>query len=366
MNMQKKDLIFITNIPTPYNLDLFDSLSSYFSLKVYYYNLTENDRYWNLDIKSNKYESFIFKKDFLTSIFNKISTNLYFNIECIQIMTRTNCQNIIISGIYFSPNSILSLIISKFRKKNVFWYGEKINTNITTIKLFFKYSLFSPIRFCANGIFAIGIVAEKSYIKLGYTKQIFNLPYAINNEKFKSVEIADSISSDKFTILSSGSLIHRKGFDILLNAINKLDTDIQKKIRVIILGDGPERNNLNQLKNNNYELFLTGYIEPSRLYSYYKNSDLFVFTSRYDGWGVVTNEALASSLPIIITNTCGSSEYIDIDGGFVIEPDINKLKNCINILFLDQKLRIKMANYNLNKSKEISSDIIAKKLSIII
>jgi hypothetical protein len=188
MNKKKKDLIFITNIPTPYNLDLFESLSDYFSLKVYYYDVTENDRYWDLDIKSIKYESFIFKKDILTFIFNKFSNNFYFNFECIKIIAKTNCQNIIISGIYFSPNSILSTIISKIRKKNIFWYGEKINTDVSRIKLILKYILFTPIRYSVNGILAIGIVAEKSYLRLGYSKHIYNIPYSINNEKFRNYD----------------------------------------------------------------------------------------------------------------------------------------------------------------------------------
>ena len=366
MQENKKDLIFITNIPTPYNFDLFESLSHYYSLKVYYYDKIESDRFWNLDINSIKYESFIFKKDILTYILNKLYDKLYFNIECLKMIASTKCKNIIISGVYFSPNTILIALIAKFRNKKIFWYGEKIDVNVTFSKFILKYILFSPIRYSVNGILAIGNVALKSYIKLGYIDTIYNTPYAINNEKFKRINHSYFDKSNKFTIVSSGSLIYRKGFDILLNAINSLDAETQKNLRVVILGDGPEKENLKKLTNKNYELILTGFIEPNEIYGYFKNSDLFVFTSRYDGWGVVVNEAIASSLPIIITNTCGASEYVDINGGFIINSDPQILKNRIKKLYDDVTLRLKMSKYNYFKAMEIDSDSIAKKISNII
>jgi glycosyltransferase involved in cell wall biosynthesis len=137
---------------------------------------------------------------------------------------------------------------------------------------------------------------------------------------------------------------------------------LRQKIEYCILGDGDLKNELQKLAKPDLKINFIGFVEPNNLPYYYKNSDIFLFTSRYDGWGVVINESMAAGLPIIVTKNCGASEYIDNFGGFVVECDPTVISKKLETLIANQLLRKKMGLYNFEKSKNISSDSIAKKM----
>lgn len=356
---KKESLVFITNIPSPYNLDLFNSLSLHFDLKVYYFDHIEWDRLWNLNLLSEFYYSKVFKKDIFYHFFHKLNRQLYFNLECFKLCFESDSDNFILSGTYFSPNVLISIIILKLRKKKIYWFGEKIGPTKNILHKILKYILFSPIRLFANKIFAVGQVATNSYRDFGFKKDIVNTPYSINNLKF-NVE-KRLCNSGKIIILTSGSLIHRKGIDIIIRALNQLEKSIFKKFEFWILGEGPEKQNLIDLANTSVNIRFIGFVEPDNISTYFKNADIFIFCSRYDGWGVVINEAMASGLPIIVSKNCGASEYIDKEGGFIVDDSINNLSNIITYLIQNEGVRKNMGYYNSQKSKTISSEIIAHK-----
>lgn len=356
----KASLIYITNIPSPYNFDLFESLSKYFILNVYYFDKIESDRFWNLNIITNIYSSKILKKDIFTFLFRKIHHQLYFNIECLQICLTSKSDNVILSGTYFSPNIILSIFILKLRNKNIFWFGEKISPNKSKLKYYLKYILFSPIRLCVSKIFAVGNVASNSYQSFGFKKEIISTPYSINNSKFQNTKI--NKYENKLVLLTSGSLIYRKGVDIIINALNTLSENMLSKIEFWVIGDGPEKDNLINICSKFLKVKFFGFIQPHDLHKYFLQSDIFIFCSRYDGWGVVINEALASGLPIIVSKYCGSSEYIDSDGGYIVNNSVDLVSDKIKYLCENEIIRKRMGSYNLRKSKYISSEVIAKKI----
>lgn len=356
----KASLIYITNIPSPYNFDLFESLSKYFIVNVYYFDKIESDRFWNLNITTNIYSSKIFKKDIFTSLFRKIHHQLYFNIECLKICLTCNSDNIILSGTYFSPNIILSILILKSRKKNIFWFGEKISPNKSKLKYYLKYIFFSPIRLFVNKIFAVGSVAINSYRAYGFNKEIISTPYSINNSKFQNTKI--NKYEDKIVLLTSGSLINRKGVDVIIYALNSLSENLLSKIEFWVIGDGPEKQNLIKICSKSLKVKFFGFIQPLDVYKYFLQSDIFIFCSRYDGWGVVINEAMSSGLPIIVSKYCGASEYIDTQGGYIVNNSIDSVSDSIKFLIENEKIRQSMGIYNLHKSNYISSDVIATKI----
>ena len=78
---------------------------------------------------------------------------------------------------------------------------------------------------------------QNIYLKSN-NKPIFNTPYSINNERFKDIKHDKSNDHEKIIFLSSGSLIHRKGYDLAIQAFNLLDDQLKSKIEYWILGDG--------------------------------------------------------------------------------------------------------------------------------
>jgi len=127
-------------------------------------------------------------------------------------------------------------------------------------------------------------------------------------------------SYNEFTICSIGRLGKEKGFDRLLRAHAKL---ISQGLyhNLIILGDGVEKDNLiklcEELKVTKTVKFLGFKKNP---YKYIKNANLFVCSSRTEGYSLVLAEAMIIGLPVLST-ACGGTKEILENGkyGMVVE-----------------------------------------------
>lgn len=109
-------------------------------------------------------------------------------------------------------------------------------------------------------------------------------------------------------LIAVGRLTYQKGFDLLINNMKFLKNE---NIKLFILGEGPERKNLEeligklQLKN---KIFLIG--RKSNPYIYMKNADLFILSSRYEGFPNVLLEANFCGCYAICNNSPGGINEI--------------------------------------------------------
>lgn len=109
--------------------------------------------------------------------------------------------------------------------------------------------------------------------------------------------------------ISVGRLIETKNFNKMIKSFNNYSNKNQK---LIIIGDGPERANLENLikRLNAKNIKLLG--EKQNVYDYLKKSDCFLYASSYEGFPNVLIEATYAKLPIITTNfKTGAMEVID-------------------------------------------------------
>jgi len=100
-------------------------------------------------------------------------------------------------------------------------------------------------------------------------------------------------------IVAVGRLHRQKGIDILFDAFAKQQSDA----RLIVLGEGPERATLEaqaQRLGISERVFMPGFVADVN--AYLAHSDLFVLSSRWEGFGHVIVEAMAAGLPVIATN----------------------------------------------------------------
>lgn len=131
-------------------------------------------------------------------------------------------------------------------------------------------------------------------------------------------------------ILGVGRLTAQKGFDLLLKGFAKMqETDI----KLIILGEGEEKQALLQLAEElgvGGRVFFPGFVENP--YKYMKNSACFVLSSRWEGFGLVLAEALASDAKVVSFDCeSGPSEILE-DGkyGELVPPgDVARLSIAI-------------------------------------
>lgn len=158
---------------------------------------------------------------------------------------------------------------------------------------------------------------------------------------YKSPEASSENSpTAQIKALFIGRLVPYKGADMLLKALKKTN-DI---IHLTIVGDGPEKSNLEslaerlELKNR---VTFTGWIAQNETTRYYQNSDIFCFPSVREFGGAVVMEAMASGLPCIVVDNGGLSEYVTESCGYKIPPNgedfvIDKLADTLNHLARNQ------------------------------
>jgi glycosyltransferase involved in cell wall biosynthesis len=94
---------------------------------------------------------------------------------------------------------------------------------------------------------------------------------------------------------------------------------------LVLLGDGPLRSTLNsQLSTLNLHghVLLPGFKQYGELPVYYGLASAFIHASTTEQWGLVVNEAMASGLPVLVSNRCGCAADLVQEGvnGFTFDP----------------------------------------------
>lgn len=152
-------------------------------------------------------------------------------------------------------------------------------------------------------IWGIGEFAVDGYRKeFGVRRNYFNLPYFSDLKRFEAIEREEK---PERVFLFSGSLIARKGVDLLASAFVRLDV---ANVRLKIVGDGPLRESLMQtLAPVKERVEFVGFKDWQKLPGEYAAADVLCVPSRYDGWGLVVPEGFAAGLPVIATDQMGAA-----------------------------------------------------------
>ena len=95
--------------------------------------------------------------------------------------------------------------------------------------------------------------------------------------------------------------------------------------KLVLLGDGPLRSELVSLRHKldlDSDILLPGFIQYRELPAYYALADGFVHASTTEQWGLVVNEAMATGLPVIVSDRCGCVPDLvaESKNGFTFDP----------------------------------------------
>jgi len=130
--------------------------------------------------------------------------------------------------------------------------------------------------------------------------------------------------SGPVALLAVGSLVPRKGYDVLIEALAGL---IDLPWHLTIVGDARDPATAEQVRTaiEHHRLgprtSLLGAVSPSRLAELYALSGLFVLPSRYEGFGMAYAEAIAHGLPVIGTTAGAIPETVPETAGILVPPD---------------------------------------------
>jgi hypothetical protein len=154
-------------------------------------------------------------------------------------------------------------------------------------------------------------------------------------------------------ILTTGRLAIEKNLKIIILSLKYLNFD---NFKLFILGSGPEKNEIkNFVKINNLKHKVKFFSHTDSLDKFYKNSDLFINSSHFEGFPNSVVEAINYNLPVICSRSGGGIQEILMNGRLGILFDANNyltLSNQINIFRKNPDFfykKIKLAKKNIAK-----------------
>ena len=159
-------------------------------------------------------------------------------------------------------------------------------------------------------IWGIGKFAVDEYRReFGSQRAYFNLPYFSDLQRFEN---SDREERAERVFLFLGSLIARKGVDLLARAFVRLASEVFN-VQLKIVGEGEMRQSLEKtLAPVGDRVEFAGFKDWNELPREYASADVLCVPSRYDGWGLVVPEGLAGGLPVIGTDRMGAAlEFIE-------------------------------------------------------
>lgn len=195
----------------------------------------------------------------------------------------------------------------------------------------------------------------KKYYKCHKEIEIIPLPYEVVN--FKKISRKKlRLKDDKKYLIGVGRLVKRKGFEYLIKSLKLLNEDVE----CLIIGDGPEKENLQQLAVNlglKQRVNLLGYLsEEEKKFQYLAAADIFVLSSLHEGFGIVLQEAMQVGLPIIATNIGGQVDFIkDGENGFLVNiKDEESIADSAERILNSNDLINEFSKNNLKKVNKFS------------
>ena len=226
---------------------------------------------------------------------------------------------------------------------------------------------------CAHKIIAVSDGIKNELIRSGiHESQLLMIPNAVevnsNNGSFtqnrRNKRQQLNITEKEFVVGYVGRLSEEKGVKYLIEAISMLH-DLDLPVRVIIIGEGPQRKELEALvKKATIEdrIYFTGF--QSDIESWLPAIDVFVLPSLTEGTPMSLLEAMAEGIPVVASSVGGVPQVIDSGvNGILVSPGKSaEINTVIQLLYKREPLRRKIteAAQETIKSKYGIKDWIGK------
>lgn len=206
--------------------------------------------------------------------------------------------------------------------------------------------------------FTLNMLKEKFGVKDNKIELFYE--NGVSKDFFEKLTITRD--NQKVNLLFLGRLVPYKGADIVIEAVSQLSKIIRERIRLTIVGDGSEKDNLNRQAQElgvSDIVNFAGWVNQKETLEFYRKADIFCFPSIREFGGAVVMEAMACGLPCIVVDNGGIAEYVTEETGFKITP-ISKenitqeLTKKIQLLVENEELRKRMSAKALERAQGFS------------
>lgn len=258
----------------------------------------------------------------------KRGTRFYFNMFTPEYLYNKyigNDYDIIVSYLEGMTSRIVSGCKNPKTKK-IAWIHIEMNTKNLFAKGFRSYKEAVKCYSTFDEIVCVSETVKQQFIDISNIKEHVRVLYNSNNTieivKLAKEPVTDmQFDTSGYTLCSVAKIESSKGYDRLARIHKKLlDNGIKNSIYII--GEGSETKNIEKyLKENNLQssFVFIGYKENP--YKYMKRCDLYVCSSRREGFSTAVTEALVLGIPVVSTNCSGAYELLGYNNEYGIVTD---------------------------------------------
>ena len=231
--------------------------------------------------------------------------------------------------------------------------------------------------YCDKTITELVVPTRKTYElfkeKYKVDRNIYIVPTGIEVERFfkenNNVDIIKKrkdigLCKDDFVILFVGRIGTEKNLDLLLSSMKSL-MDVSMKIKLLVVGDGPDFSMYERYVSKNKigsNVIFTGKVPWNEIVNYYLISDVFATASTTETQGLTVIEAMAASLPVVCINDDSFNSTVINDLNGIIFNNRREYKKAIIKLFKDREYLDKLSKQARIESEMHSSKYFAEKI----
>jgi 1,2-diacylglycerol 3-alpha-glucosyltransferase len=184
-------------------------------------------------------------------------------------------------------------------------------------------------------------------VSYGVKKEVLVIPGGIELYRFEKTEPGFlrnklGVSGEKKIILYLGRLGKEKNIDFIVKSLKGL-LKSREDTCLVVVGDGPERENLDKLVNElglEEKVLFTGFISRKDVPKIYSDSDIFAFASTTETQGLTVPEAMATALPVVVMKDPAFEEIVkDGETGLVSDNNEEDFAENVSRLIEDENLR---------------------------
>lgn len=172
----------------------------------------------------------------------------------------------------------------------------------------------------------------------------------------------------KLNLISVGRLEPVKGYDVLIEALSCLVNHHGLDISLCLVGDGSSRSYLEKMvKDYNLQNYVFFAGEQANPYPFIAVSDVYVCSSKQEGFNIAILEAMSLGKPVVTTNSVGPREILaDGDFGLLIENDLESLIEAIYSISKDPDNLVRLSKLSQQRASQFSSEVQIKKINEIL
>jgi len=277
-------------------------------------------------------------------------------------LLRDRLPDMLIS-LYAEPVFLAGLMIARLRRvRTAIWVEVTFDRWIR--RRWWKERLKREIFPLMDGIITVGLDGQAFARRYrAREEKIFYAPHVIDVDHFSMGSQIALLSREKIrqelglrgvTFIYVGRLWWGKGVKYLLEAFQDLQNRLEDEISLLIVGDGADAGTLKKKCRDESisNVVFTGFYQKSELPKLYGIADVFVFPTLGDPYGLVVDEAMACSLPVVCTSSVGEIRDRVVKGvnGYILPPgDRKALAEHMEMLVHNAELRRQMGEISAQK-----------------